>query len=52
MVIRLDYDEALYRLAEDCMAAIAGRVAEGWQVSSIRRSRGAYIVVYRLETEC
>lgn len=46
MVTRIAYDEKLYKRPEECIAAIAGRVAEGWQVSSVRQGQGTYVVLF------
>ena len=47
MVTRIAYDEKLYSRPEECIAAIAGRVAEGWQVCSLRKGRDTYVVLFR-----
>ena len=47
MVTHIAYDEKIDRRPEECLAAIAGRIAQGWQVSEVRQGQGAYVVLFR-----
>ena len=46
MAVQKALDEATYRDAEVCLAAIAQRVAQGWAVSAVRVAAGQYRVVF------
>ena len=49
MATHIAYRESIHRKPEDCLAAVAAGLTNGWQVSEVRKEGRSFVVLFSQE---